>query len=181
MTMTAPPGSETAQAEAALVDLAEAEAIASRAVDAARDEMASGRAKLGDVLRAQRVLSKAQEAFAQGQARLRVVIRGDEATREADRAARENARALKARELSAERDELQARIATFFAQLEANAVFLDHLAADWNNRAAGARKEGGGAQPGHLTRPSDLGMAWGRFMDGAQLMRREFPVQKART
>jgi hypothetical protein len=163
---------DIAAAEEALVEAEQAEATASAAVSAAREDLALGRIKVGKLMHLRNELAKRQEATANAAAAIRAVTRQAEAAREAERSVREAERVVRARQLAIEREAIEASIRQFFGRIEAEAVEIDKAAKRWNDSAAGARREGGGIQPGHLAVPSDSGRAWNTFLGGLGELRR---------
>jgi hypothetical protein len=161
-------------AEQALVEAEAAEAVASAAVSAAREALAlaPGKTATRALFRARNENARRSEATEQARARIRAVTKAAAAAGEIERSVREAERVTRARQLAAEREAIEATIRQFFAATQAGAAVIDKQAKEWNDEAAGARREGGGFQPGHLAVPSDAGRAWGSFLGGLSELRR---------
>jgi hypothetical protein len=161
-------------AEQALVAAEQAEAAASAAVSAAREALAlsPGKAATSALYRARNENARRSEATEQARARIRAVTKAAAAAGEVERSVREAERVVRARQLAIEREAIEASIRQFFGRIEADAVEIDKAAKRWNDSAAGARREGGGFQPGQLAVPSDAGRAWNMFLGGLSELRR---------
>jgi hypothetical protein len=159
-------------AQEAFVEAEAAASAASADVDAQRVLVEMGRAPYGSIVKAQRANARAQEALEQARARVKAVERAAAELRSAEQAERESRRAATARELSTERDELEARWLSFLARTEDEAAAIDREIGDWAARAQAVRSGVGGVQPGSLTQPSKANLAYGRFLDGLRHLRR---------
>lgn len=167
-------------AEQAFAEAEAAALAASAEVDEAREMLALGRIRQGYLVKAQRRLAARLEDREQARAAVKAVDRAAQERHDLDAANREAERIIAARQLAVERDELATQLAAFLADVDVRAAGLNDAIAAWNARADGARKEGGGIQPGHLNTPSNHGLAWSRFTDGLSLLRRDFPAPRGR-
>jgi len=161
-------------AAAAVVESERAATQANELVSNLREALELGRATRGDLVKGQRRLAAAIEDLEQRRAAVRALARQRDELAATERAEREIRRAERARELATKRELLRLAMLETIDTATKRLAAYDDAIAWWNTEAAPIHSSSGGPQPGRIDRPSDVGAAWNRIVDGLAVLRRSY-------